>query len=157
VLRKRGSATTNAVVCIIGLACLSAVGCGGSQTKSQSREQSNLRTLAVLYYQFSVQHRGRPPANEAELRQFVQSALSTQSASSGSKGPSDVFVSERDGKPYVVLYGRVQGPPGPGGSPVIAYEQEGSGGTRFVASSMGAVESVDQVRFQQLVPSAKTP
>jgi hypothetical protein len=157
VSRNRSTAMRNAALCIVGLACLAAVGCGGSKMKAASREQSNLKALSILYCQFLRQHRGRPPANEAEFKQFVRSLFSAGPTSSGGKNPDDVFVSSRDGKPYVVLYGRVQGPPGPGGTPVVAYEQEGAGGMRLVAGSMGAVEDVDQARFRELVPSAATP
>jgi len=68
-----------------------------------------------------------------------------------------LFISPRDGKPYVVLYGRSKGPPGPGGAPVVAYEQEGRGGRRFVASSMGAIEEVDDAAFRRMVPAATGP
>ena len=54
----------------------------------------------------------------------------------------------------MVLYGAPDGPPGPGGAPVIAYEQEGVGGKRFVASSLAAIEEVDEARFRELVPNA---
>jgi len=37
---------------------------------------------------------------------------------------------------------------------VVAYEQEGVNGKRFVASKMGAVEEVDEARFRKMVPSA---
>ena len=38
--------------------------------------------------------------------------------------PEGLFISSRDGKPYVIKYAAADGPPGPGGYPVIAYEQE---------------------------------
>ena len=41
------------------------------------------------------------------------------------------------------------------GQPVIAYEQEGVGGKRFIASSLGAVDEVDEATLAQLVPGAK--
>jgi hypothetical protein len=65
-----------------------------------------------------------------------------------------LFVSSRDKEPYVILYGPLTGPPGPGGQPVFAYEKTGVGGTRMVATSLGAVEEVDETRLKQLVPSA---
>jgi hypothetical protein len=39
--------------------------------------------------------------------------------------------------------------------PVIAYEQEGIDGKRFIATSVGAIEEVDAARFRELVPDAK--
>jgi len=63
-----------------------------------------------------------------------------------------MFVSSRYKKPYMVIYGPTSGE-GPAGQPVIAYEQEGMNGKRFVASKMGAVEEVDEARFRKMVPS----
>jgi hypothetical protein len=67
----------------------------------------------------------------------------------------ELFVSPRDGKPYKILYGEAakKAPSGgPAGAPVIAYEQQGQGGRRWVASAMGAIEEVDEARLKQLVP-----
>ena len=61
----------------------------------------------------------------------------------------DLFVSPRDGKPYVVVYGG-----GPGAMPeIVAYEQEGIETGRWIASSMTVVAEVDEVKFQQMVPN----
>jgi hypothetical protein len=42
--------------------------------------------------------------------------------------------------------------PGSGSPPVIAYEQTGSMGKRYIATGLGGVEEVDEARFLQLVP-----
>ena len=63
-----------------------------------------------------------------------------------------LFVSPRDGQPYVVRYGLKFGGPSPGGSPVVAYEQTGVGGYRYVAFAVGGAEQVDEKRFRELVP-----
>jgi len=133
---------------------MTATGCG-SRKKSLAREQSGIKKLALVYGRFLSQHRGRPPANEAEFKKYVQSLSPTDLASFGSDDSSRIFISNRDDKPYVIIYGKPHGPPGPGGSPVIAYEQEGKEGTRWVASALGAVEEVDEARFRQLTPTAK--
>jgi hypothetical protein len=135
------------------LACL-ATGCS-SRAKETAREQSHLRRLALVYGRFLSQHRGQPPANEAEFKKFAQSIPAANLAAFGISDPNGIFVSNRDKKPYIVIYGKPKGPPGPGGSPVIAYEQEGKGGKRFVASAVGAVEEVDAVRFRELAPAAE--
>ena len=141
-------------VCIVALVCMSAAGCG-SEKKSLAREQSGLKRLAILYGRFLAQHRGQPPANEAEFKKYVQSLPPAELKSFGIDDPKRIFLSNRDDKPYIVIYGRPKGPPGPGGSPVIAYEQEGKAGKRWVASSLGAVEEVDEARFRQLVPATR--
>ncbi len=140
---------------LIALACFLTAGCGGSQKKSLAREQSGLKKLAVLYGRYLAQHRGQPPGNEGEFRKFVQSLPAADRASLGIDDAEGLFLSNRDNKPYVIIYGRPQGPPGPGGSPVIAYEQDGKSGKRWVASALGAVEEVDDARFKQLTQTGK--
>jgi len=137
------------------LVCAFLVGCGSHQANLE-QEQSSLKPLATLYGRFIGQHGGQPPADEAQFKEFINSGGKDLLDTFNVGGADELFVSSRDGKPYVVLYGpeATKGPPGPAGSPVVAYEQEGVGGKRFVASSMGAVEEVDEARFQQLVPGA---
>jgi hypothetical protein len=123
------------LACALG-ACLLA-GCGRSeQAKSRELEASNLKPLGIFYGRFIGQHGGQPPANEAEFRAFVKSLGKDELATFGISDADRLFISPRDGKPYVILYGPVSGPPGPAGSPVVAYEQEGQWGKRFVASAM---------------------
>ena len=143
-----------AALCVVALACLAASGCG-SQSKSLPREQSGLKKIAVLYGRFLSQHRGQPPANEAEFKKFVHALPPGDLESFGVDDSDRIFISSRDEKPYIIIYGPPKGPPGPGGSPVIAYEQEGKDGKRWVASDLGAIEEVDDARFQQLIPTVK--
>jgi len=135
------------------LFCALPLGCGG-QSESRQREESALKPLALFYGQFTGRHQGQPPASEAEFKEFVRSLSSEALARFNITDPESLFVSSRDGQPYVVIYGPSSGPPGPAGSPVIAYEQVGVRGKRFVASSLGAVEEVDEARFKELVPNA---
>jgi hypothetical protein len=141
-------------VCLAGLACMATAGCH-SRSESRPREQSGLKQLVLIYGHYLSRHRGRPPANEAEFKKYVDSLRPADLASFGVDDVSQIFLSNRDGKPYVVIYGQAKGPSGPDGSPVIAYEQDGKGGKRWVASATGAVEEVDEARFRQLVPTAK--
>ncbi len=139
-------------VCV-ALLLVCVVGCG-TRRASQQREESNLKPLALLYGQYTGQHQGRPPANEAEFKQFIESLPKEQLASFGVDDPESLFISDRDNKPYVIIYGQATNPAGPGDAPVIAYEQEGKNGKRFVATAIGSVEEVDEERFRQLVPDA---
>ncbi len=140
-------------LCLAAIAvCVLSSGCGGSGRESQEREESNLKPLALLYGQFIGQHRGRPPANEEELKEFIRSTGSQQLASFGVTDPNSLFISSRDQKPYVVLYG-VGAPLG--AARVVAYEREGKGGTRFIANDLGEVQEVDEARFTEMVPAAR--
>jgi hypothetical protein len=145
---------------VLGLV-VATVGCGGGQRQSQQREESGLKTLAILYMQFSSQHRGNAPASEAEFKKFIQGLPESQRTSLGATDVEKLFVSARDGKPYVIVYGAktraAPGSKGPGGALVVGYEQVGSGGRRYVASALGAVEELDEAAFKQRVPDAKTP
>lgn len=130
-------------------------GCG-TERESQTREESRLKPLALLYGQFTGKHRGNPPKDEAEFKAFVnqpENSSIPKSLKVNVASGDELFVSERDGKPYVILYGAVTGPPGPAGLPVVAYEQVGSGGKRYVASSVGKVEDVDAETFKKYVPN----
>jgi hypothetical protein len=131
-----------------------AASCGCSAPADVEEQVSTLKPLAVLYGRFLAQHRGQPPANEAEFRAFVEKEGPSLLEQFAVKDVPSLFVSARDNQPYTILYGRLTGPPGPGGQPVFAYEKTGVGGKRMVASSLGAVEEVDEARFKELVPTA---
>jgi hypothetical protein len=137
----------------VGLACL---GCGGpSGESSRAREESGLKPLGIFYARFVPQHQGKPPKDEAEFKAYLQEPQNLEELKKVFNVPDvdSMFVSSRDKKPYVVIYGPTSGE-GPAGQPVVAYEQEGVNGKRFVASKMGAVEEVDEARFRKMVPSA---
>ncbi|MBN2022412.1 MAG: hypothetical protein JW809_06415 [Pirellulales bacterium] len=130
-----------------------------SQGKNVTRDPAQVATLAKLYGDYRKAHGGKAPPDEAAFKAFVKEAVAKGTASPpGAKPVSDpeaLFVSEGDGQPLVILYGpgALDGPKeGPGGMPVVMYEQEGVGGKRFVASPMGLVNEVNQERFEQLVP-----
>ncbi len=145
-------------LCVLAVGCIAVVagvsGCGGS-AESREREQSNIKPLAVLYGQFLSTNRGQPPATEQQFKDYVKSRGPDLSDSYGVASVDELFVSSRDGKPYVIRSGAEaqQGEPGPDGSRVVIYEAEGVDGKRYVATAMGAVEEVDEARFKQLVPS----
>jgi hypothetical protein len=135
----------------IGLACLAlvAAGCGESQKQSAPREDSHIKVLARMYGRFTGRHRGQAPANEKEFRDYLEGINSDVVKRIG--GVDQLLISERDHKPYVVLYGKeAQKSNG-----VVAYEQEGVGGKRFVADSLGVVEELDEEQFKARVPGAK--
>ena len=142
------------VLLAISALLLIASGCTRNQKQSAPQETSSLKSLAIVYGRYLGTHRGEPPADEAGFKQFVQSLPPEQLAAMKATDTNQLFTSARDHEPYVIVYGKPTGPPGPAGSPVIAYERTGIEGKRFVASSMGAVEEVDEARFKQLVPQS---
>lgn len=132
--------------------CVLSGGCGRAQREAKEREESNLKPLAIMYGQFIGQHRGRPPASEEEFKEFIRSSRIEQLAGFDVTDPESLFISSRDQKPYVVLYGK-EAPLG--SARVVAYEQEGKGGTRFIANDLGQVQGVDEARFREMVPGAR--
>jgi hypothetical protein len=122
------------------------------QAPPLTQQAVHLKDLAVAYGRFIPRHRGQTPANEQEFREFVQQIREELPSK-----PTDVnslFVSPRDNQPYVIRYGIPSTMGGPQ-APVIAYEQQGVGGKRYVANMLGAVEEVDEARFRELVPDAE--
>jgi hypothetical protein len=133
--------------------CVWLLGCGGTRTASQVTEESTLKPVAVFYSRYISQHGGRPPADEAAFRKFLEGLSPDELKSFGVSSIDEMLVSKRDGQPYKILYGPPSGPPlGPGGQPIIAYESKGVSGKRFVASSVGGVIEVDDAEFARLVP-----
>ena len=96
---------------------------------------------------------GRPPANEMEFKRFIAEKGAPMLERAGMANLDELFVSERDGQPFVVIYGKY--PPGMT-SRIAAYEQNGVGGKRQVGYSAGAVEQIDETRFRELVPASAT-
>jgi hypothetical protein len=136
--------TRRALLAVVLLA--TTVGCGESKKQAVTKETSHLRMLTNLYAR-SMREVGRPPANEQEFKDAIaKMGVSLEALKVGSI--DELFVSERDGQPFVVLYG-----PQKPGSDVVAYEQTGVDGIRWVGFTLGNVEECDAARFAELVPS----
>jgi hypothetical protein len=126
---------------------LAAVGCGGAAEQAAQKETSHLRLLTNLYVK-AARDTGRNPANEQEFKDAIgKMDLSLEAMKLATI--DEVFVSERDGKPFVIVYG--SSPQG-----VVAYEQEGVDGKRQVGFKLGNIEEADEARFRELVPQGGT-
>ena len=132
---------------------LTCLGCGPAGESNRAQEESGLKPIGLFYARFIPQHQGKPPTNEAEFKAYLKENAEELKKEFKVDDIDALFVSSRDKKPYIVIYGPTSGE-GPAGQPVVAYEQEGMNGKRFVASKMGAVEEVDEARFRQMVPGA---
>jgi hypothetical protein len=66
----------------------------------------------------------------------------------------ELFISERDGQPYVIFYGQ---PPTGVANDVVGYEQTGVDGKRYVGFGLSGVSEVDEQRFNELVPPTARP
>lgn len=143
------------IPCLIALLVVFLTGgCSDPGRPNQAEESSSLKPLATFYGKFVNQHGGKAPGSEAEFKAFLKEPKNAESLRLEFQ-VADIdamFVSPRDNQPYVVTYGTLAGPPGPGGAPVVAHEKTGVEGRRFVASALGAVEDVDEARFRAMVP-----
>jgi hypothetical protein len=124
------------------------LGCSGQDKGALEREESNIKPLAILYSKYVAAHRRQPPPDEEAFREYILSLPENQRKQFHADDLDAFFVSPRDNKPYVVMYGATRR----GRSDVVAYEQEGEGGKRWVARDLGIVEEVDEARFKELVP-----
>jgi hypothetical protein len=132
-------------------------GCGSPGTnQSSDPSSSHLRWLLALRTQAISQ--GQAPKNEEEFKRFINSldaaALDRVKAASGISNIEELFISERDGQSYVIFYGE---PPAGVAADVVAYEQKGVDGKRFIGYGLGVVGEVDEQRFNELVPPAARP
>jgi len=133
---------------------LSAAGCGSASSRSARQlESSHLRALVNLY-NYAASKLGHRPANEVEFKSFIAANGGPMLESLKITNADELFVSERDGKPFVVMYGE---PAKGANKDLVAYEQSGIGGKRLVGYSIGAVVEADEQEFAQLVPTQKSP
>jgi hypothetical protein len=128
-------------------------GCRGAGSRPQPPTEAHLQKLAVFLGRYAAQHQGQSPPDEAAFRQFLAGLDPPELAAMQIANIDEILVSPRDNQPYVVRYGLQAGVPSPTGSPVVAYEQSGVGGRRYVAYQLGGVEEIDESRFRQLVPA----
>lgn len=144
--------TTWNKISVLLLIWLSVVGCSGPKASHADRETiSNLHPLVVMYQLFSRQNRGLPPPNEQQFRAFITSQ-GAATVGKETEAVDKMFVSSRDGKPFVVVYGKRPIPT----DQVIIYEQEGINGKRMVASGGGMIRELDAAEFEQRVPKERT-
>lgn len=138
--------TRREVLGIAVTACVLTTGCGGGG--GPAVEAKHLRTL-VSFYNYAASSRGRAPANEQEFKQFISENGSTAMERLKIESVDAMFVSERDGQPFTVLYGKRPKEVSP---EVVAFEKTGVDGTRQVGLRLGMIEDADAARFNELVP-----
>ena len=133
-------------------------GCSGSRGRpNKAEEASSLKPIAMYYGEYVKQHRGQPPARGAEFKGFLEGPQVDDrlQAEFEITDIDKMLVSPRDNKPYFIYYGAMSKNSGPGGAPVVGYEQIGAEGKRFVASGLPAVAEVDEAAFRKMIPDAK--
>jgi hypothetical protein len=136
-------------VCLTGLL----TGCRGERGE-ESPVQTHLGWLGSMYGMYLSQNAGETPKTLDDLRKFVAKKTSAeQLARLGVASADELFVSPRDGKPYVLVSYSKLPPPGIGMPPLVLYEAVGQDGQRAVAFLGGATDTVDEAKLAQLLPS----
>jgi hypothetical protein len=133
---------------------LATLGCGDGQESAEATQESNIKKLGVLYGRYMSRNRGQPPRNEADFRKFIDGLGDDFLKHLGATSADELFISERDGQPYVVVYGKLGPRVDTVGGPIAIYEQVGADGTRFVATDL-TVETVTEEEFRRAVPNAE--
>jgi hypothetical protein len=120
------------------------VGCGSGGSTARQSAISHVKAITALYDR-AASTLGRNPQSEEEFKRVIADGkpdLKVLAASS----IDDLFVSDRDGKPLVVLYGKE--PNGPGS--LVVYEQEGKDGERLMGFKNGQTIEADEAQFSKL-------
>jgi hypothetical protein len=86
---------------------------------------------------------GHAPKSEEEFKEFIKGIGAESLERMHVKSIDDLFISPRDGKPYVVIYGK--SPTG-----VLVYESEGVDGLREVGFQTGQTKQLNNEQFNAL-------
>ncbi len=121
-----------------------AVGGGCKGHVDAELHEPKLRLVAVLYSQYLAAHDGQAPRDDEEFREYVQSLGPGVLRRAGLSGLDDLFMSTRDGRPFAIKCLNEEWPL----DGIIAYEQAGAIGTRFVAAELGRVSEITEADFQ---------
>jgi hypothetical protein len=122
---------------------VASAGCARQAESSQKLEKSHVRSLTRLHA-LATSMLGHTPRDEKELKHAI-TILSVKPEKMGVNSFDELFVSERDGKPLVLIYDSP-----PKDSDILVYEQIGVNGKRMVGYRIGMVEEVDDAQFKNL-------
>jgi hypothetical protein len=102
--------------------------------------QQQLILIGAAYQQYTYAKES-PPSKPEDLKQNIQEL----------GGNDAVWISTRDGQPFVIVWNLdLRQPPtwaSPNSTPVLAYEKTGKNGKRFVRTVMGSVEELSEQEF----------
>lgn len=137
----------------------SLIGCGDGDTPNAAiskANKTNSQRLANLYLMHQMKNKFQGPKDEAAFKAFIQQAGDEVLEPMGVDPNSvdELFVSERDGQPFVIRYGVTGGPRG--STEAVIFEQTGEGGKRMVGFLNMVQREVDASEYDQLL-SAKAP
>jgi hypothetical protein len=152
-----GERTLIEVFSVLLICGLFSSGCSSKDPASRIGEMNDTRIkqLANLYMAHQMRNGSNGPKDQPAFKSFIQNGMAPHRLEMMRVDPAkvdDLFVSERDGQPFIVKYGQSGGTMSK--LPVV-FEMEGQGGSRQVAFTNGQVEDVDEARYQELLRSGK--
>jgi hypothetical protein len=137
---------------LMGMMCLT-TGCRHHASVDPAR--SRLTAIATLYCRFQIAHHGALPQNESQLREFIDSYPNLPEVLHQARVAvaEELFVSERNGQPFVLLFGDDANRREDG---IIAYERGPVDDRRMVGYRAGFARALDETVFQE-ASSTPTP
>jgi hypothetical protein len=140
-----------ALVVALVAGTLVAIGCGGgSPSGNDGQLRVAMKVLGLEYGSYLTEHNGAPPADEAAMRDYLQSRM-VDLSELGVKGVDDLLRLGRDGQPIKVVYGAKIAMPDRPQYAYAAYEQTGVDGTRLVCDSRGGVYEMGETEFTEQI------
>jgi hypothetical protein len=129
---------------LLGLAALTAVGCGSPEVKPLDEETMaavrHFQRIGTAYNR-AYQANRKPPSSANDLKPFLKEA----------GGGGDALLSPNDGKPVVIVPGvAMDAPPEEGARSIVAYEQTGVNGKRMMVDVRGMVHTVSDEEFAKI-------
>lgn len=144
-MRQFSVASSWAFISLLSLLLAVSVGCSKAE-QTQNRDSGPLTQIAKAYVE-ATNSLNRPPLTIDDIKPHLPAGTD----------PSTLLNSPTDGKPYVIIWG-TDPRQGMDLKPlVIGYEQEGSGGARFVFTAMGVSLMGDADFKEAKFPPGHTP
>lgn len=136
---------------LLAPALVAVAGCGPDELESPAAKK--LKGIANQYLDFAANTSDkRGPANEQAFKRRLSShpdfVLNDQGFDP--KNIDAAFVSDRDGEPFVILYGLTLGGINAKEAPLVAHEKKGRNGRFLVGLFNGKVRLVDEAGLQEL-------
>lgn len=138
---------------LFGLAALFTLGCSNGSQAAREKQTSHLRTL-ISFYNAAGRAQGAAPKSEEELKAYIEAKGKEVLDRLEIPSVDELFVSERDGQPFTVFYGKKPKGVRPD---VIAYEKSGVDGKRRVGFDLGMIQEFNETEFRELVPADAEP
>ena len=117
---------------------------GCSSSSELDPMETSAGALAKVLVRYNIAERGNLPKDEETLRQYVAANASDILAKPALAIRSQLFVSPRDGQPLKFVLGNDRRKLTLEGNTVVAFEQQGKDGNRWVICRTGTVDSVPE-------------